>query len=61
MRMNRDTDTPGAEFRVAVAGPLVTLPIMGLAARGGVLLAGGDSFWDAARLSGRGRRRPRRS
>ncbi len=52
MRMNRDTETPGAEFRVAVAGPLVTLAIMGLAAVAAVLLAGADSFWDAARLSG---------
>ena len=25
MKMSRDTDSPGAEFRVAVAGPLVTL------------------------------------
>ena len=25
MKMNRDTDTPGKEFFVAVAGPLVTL------------------------------------
>jgi Zn-dependent protease len=53
MRMNRDTDTPGAEFRVAVAGPLVTLAIVVLAAAAAVLLAGADSFWDAARLSGR--------
>jgi Zn-dependent protease len=51
MKMSRETDTPGAEFRVAVAGPLVTLAIMLLAAGAAVLLAGGDSFWDAARLS----------
>src|SRR5215213_2958638 len=51
MRMNRETDTPGAEFRVAVAGPLVTLLLMLLAAAAAVLLAGVDSFWDAARLS----------
>ena len=25
MKMSRETDTPGAEFRVAAAGPLVTL------------------------------------
>ena len=25
MKMSRDTDSPGAEFRVAAAGPLVTL------------------------------------
>jgi Zn-dependent protease len=51
MKMSRETDTPGAEFRVAVAGPLVTLLLMVLASVAAVLLAGGDSFWDAARLS----------
>jgi Zn-dependent protease len=52
MRMNRDTDSPGAEFRVAVAGPLVTLAIVVAATVAALLIAGGDSFWDAARLSG---------
>jgi Zn-dependent protease len=52
MKMSRETDTPGAEFRVAAAGPLVTLLIMGLAAGAAVLVAGADGFWDAARLSG---------
>ena len=51
MKMSRDTDSPGAEFRVAVAGPLVTLLLMVLASIAAVLLAGGDSFWDAATLS----------
>ncbi|HWT22176.1 MAG TPA: site-2 protease family protein [Solirubrobacteraceae bacterium] len=51
MRMNRDTDSPGAEFRVAVAGPLVTLAIVVLGTVAAILLAGADSFWDAARLS----------
>src|SRR3954469_8387442 len=51
MKMSRDTDSPGAEFRVAVAGPLVTLLLMVLASIAAVLLAGADSFWDAARLS----------
>ena len=56
MKMSRDTDSPGAEFRVAVAGPLVTLLLIVLVSVAAVLLAGGDSFWDAARLSGGGRR-----
>jgi Zn-dependent protease len=51
MKMSRDTDSPGAEFRVAVAGPLVTLLIIVLASVAAVVIAGGDSFWDAARLS----------
>src|SRR5919107_1827191 len=52
MKMSRETDSPGAEFRVAAAGPLVTLAIMGVAAGAAVLVAGADGFWDAARLSG---------
>jgi Zn-dependent protease len=51
MKMSRDTDSPGAEFRVAVAGPLVTLLLIVLASVAAVLIAGVDSFWDAARLS----------
>ena len=52
MKMSRETDSPGAEFRVAAAGPLVTLAIMALAAGAAILLAGADGFWEAARLSG---------
>ena len=51
MKMSRDTDSPGAEFRVAVAGPLVTLLPGRARPVAAVLLAGGDWFWDAARLS----------
>ena len=51
MKMSRETDSPGAEFRVAVAGPLVTLLLMVLASVTAILLAGADSFWDAASLS----------
>jgi Zn-dependent protease len=51
MKMSRETDSPGAEFRVAVAGPLVTLAIMAVASLAAILLAGVDSFWEAARLS----------
>jgi Zn-dependent protease len=43
-RMSRDTDSPGLEFRVAAAGPLVTLLIV-LACLGGVAAgAGVDAF-----------------
>jgi Zn-dependent protease len=52
MKMSRETDTPGAEFRVAAAGPLVTLLIMAVAAGAAILVAGADGFWEAARLSG---------
>src|SRR3712207_6496913 len=52
MKMSRDTTSPGAEFRVAVAGPLVTLAIVVLAGAAGLALAG-PRFWDVALLDGR--------
>jgi Zn-dependent protease len=50
MKMSRDTDTPGREFFVAVAGPLVTLAIVLLGSAVGIALAGEGDFIDAARL-----------
>src|ERR671917_1172930 len=52
MKMSRDTDTPGKEFFVAVAGPLVTLGIVIVGTGLGVAIAGQDEFLDAAQLSG---------
>jgi Zn-dependent protease len=52
MKMSRDTDTPGKEFFVAVAGPLVTLLIVLVGTAAGVGLAGWDDFYEAARLGG---------
>ena len=52
MKMSRDTDTPGKEFFVAVAGPLVTLAIVLVGTAVGVALAGPDEFYAAARLGG---------
>jgi Zn-dependent protease len=47
-KMSRDTQSPGVEFRVAVAGPLVTLVIAIFCAGLGILAAGGASdFWNA--------------
>ncbi len=44
-KMQRDTDSPGAEFRVAVAGPLVTLAIAGLCfAAGSLISSSGEVF-----------------
>ena len=42
MKMNRDTDTPGKEFFVAVAGPLVTLAIVLVGTAVGIALAGAE-------------------
>jgi Zn-dependent protease len=50
MKMNRDTDTPGKEFFVAAAGPLVTLAIVIVGSLVGVAIAGSNDFFDAARL-----------
>jgi Zn-dependent protease len=53
MKMSRDTDSPGAEFRVAVAGPLVTLVIVVLGGLLGIAMNGGLSgFLDTAVLDG---------
>ncbi len=53
MRMSRDTDSPGSEFRVAVAGPLVTVAIVLAGAAAGVLMAGSfDAFLAIATLDG---------
>ena len=49
-RMTRDSDSPGTEFKIAVAGPLVTL-VIALACIGvGILAAGGHDFWQAMRV-----------
>jgi Zn-dependent protease len=53
MKMSRDTDSPGAEFRVAVAGPLVTLAIVILGALLGIAINGSvQGFLDTAVLDG---------
>jgi Zn-dependent protease len=48
-RMERDTDTPGTEFKVAIAGPLVTAAISALCVALGIALAGSHDFWEAMR------------
>jgi Zn-dependent protease len=46
-RMQRDSDSPGTEFKIAVAGPLVTLAIVLVSGAVGVALAGSREFFDA--------------
>jgi Zn-dependent protease len=43
-RLEKDSDTPGTEFKIAIAGPLVTAAIVIACAIAGLLLAGGDEF-----------------
>ncbi|HEY7266649.1 MAG TPA: site-2 protease family protein [Solirubrobacterales bacterium] len=47
-RLERDSDTPGTEFKIAVAGPLVTAAIVVACALVGLVLAGGDEVRRAA-------------
>ncbi len=43
-RLDRDSDSPGTEFKVAVAGPFVTLGIAILCVAVGALVGGADEF-----------------
>ena len=49
-QMERDSDSPGTEFRIAVAGPVVTLAIAALSIAIGVVAAGPDEFERALRF-----------
>jgi Zn-dependent protease len=50
-RMDRETDSPGTEFEVAVAGPLVTLAIVVASTLVGFAVAGVGEFGHALRLA----------
>jgi Zn-dependent protease len=52
MKMSRDTESPGGEFRVAAAGPLVTLLIIVVGGLITIAVAGPDRLFDAGSLSG---------
>jgi Zn-dependent protease len=49
-RMDREADSPGTEFKVALAGPLVTLAIIVVLTLGGIAAVGAQEFRDAAVL-----------
>jgi Zn-dependent protease len=49
-RLGRDTDSPGVEFRVAIAGPLVTLAIWAVCFAAASMLSSSSSVWDAGRF-----------
>jgi Zn-dependent protease len=54
-KMSQDTSSPGVEFRVAIAGPVVTLLIAILCAGLGILAAGGvDEYWNAVAFDAEG-------
>ncbi|HEY8000925.1 MAG: site-2 protease family protein [Vicinamibacteria bacterium] len=49
-RMSKDSDSPGTEFKIAAAGPAVTLVLAALCFAIGIGVAGADEFWAAVRL-----------
>jgi Zn-dependent protease len=53
-RMERDSDSPGTEFKIAIAGPAVTALIVVVCAAVGLLVAGPEDFGEAARTEGGG-------
>jgi Zn-dependent protease len=50
-RLGRDTDSPGVEFRVAIAGPIVTLVIAAACFGLGVAISSPDQFLDSSRFA----------
>jgi Zn-dependent protease len=46
-KMTRDTTSPGVEFRIAVAGPVVTLLIAAACAGIGMAAGGSADYWNA--------------
>jgi Zn-dependent protease len=49
-RMSKDSDSPGTEFKIAAAGPAVTLVVAALCIGIGIAAAGADEFWKAVTL-----------
>lgn len=49
-KLTREAETPGAEFRIAVAGPVVTALIIGACIGVGALLSHAGDVFDAARF-----------
>jgi Zn-dependent protease len=51
-RLERDSDTPGVEFKIAIAGPIVTAVIVAVCMLIGLALAGADEVRRAALTQG---------
>jgi Zn-dependent protease len=49
-KMSRDSDSPGVELKIAIAGPIVTLLIAALCIVIGMVVGGTSDFWAAMRL-----------
>ena len=51
-RLEKDSDTPGTEFKIAIAGPMVTAMIVLVCTLVGVVAIGADGFKNAALTNG---------
>ena len=51
-RMSKDSDTPGTEFKIAAAGPAVTLVLVGVSAAIGIAISSPEEFSNAMRVEG---------
>jgi Zn-dependent protease len=49
-KMSRDTDSPAAEFKIAIAGPAVTLVLVAVCVAVGIGVGGTHDFWAAVLL-----------
>ena len=49
-RMSKDSDTPGTEFKIAAAGPAVTLVLVGVSAAIGIAISSPEEFSNAMRV-----------
>jgi Zn-dependent protease/CBS domain-containing protein len=49
-KMRGETQTPGAEFLIAIAGPLVTLIVVAAASAVGIVFSSPQNFWDLVLL-----------
>jgi Zn-dependent protease/CBS domain-containing protein len=52
-KLSRESDTPGEEFKVAAAGPLVTFAVIAACFGGGIAAVGWPHFHDALLFEGR--------
>jgi Zn-dependent protease len=50
-KLGRDTDSPGVEFRVAIAGPLVTLAIVAICFGLGVAISNADQVLESSQFN----------
>jgi Zn-dependent protease len=53
-KLGRDTDSPGVEFRVAIAGPIVTLAIVIVCVAVGVAISGADQMFEGSQFNAGG-------